>query len=150
MTLPFRRSLIAVPLLGLAGCKLIDQTTFAPSPSTNPVLTHPAPASPAAQTRVDTRTPLLVIDQGTPVSAYGALLRGAAAAARRRDPNVQFDVTIVVPAQGDAVASVSAAQPEAAAAMQEIAAAGIPASSLHLRAATDANLTHRQIRVYVR
>ncbi len=150
MALIPRRFLIPLLLLGLCGCKLIDQTTFAPSPSKNPVVTPQAAVQPAPQNRVDPRTPLVIIDQGTPVPAYSGVLRSAVAAARQSDPNVNFDVTIVVPSTGDPAASVAAAQPETATLMQQIAGDGIPDANLHLRAATDPGLTHRQIRVYVR
>ncbi len=146
----YRRPFIALLIVGLSGCKLIDQTTFAPSPSKNPVVASPAPAAAPVQARVDTRVPLVTIDQGTPVSSYRKVLRSVVLAARARDPNVQFDITMVVPAQGDALTAVTATRPEAAALMQEMTADGISDSNIHLRAATDARLTQRQIRVYVR
>jgi hypothetical protein len=143
----YRRPSIALLIIGLSGCKLIDQTTFAPSPSKNPVLASPAPS---AAPVVDTRVPLITINQGTPVSSYRNVLRSVVSAARARDPNVQFDITMVVPAAGASLTAVTATRPEAAALMQEMAADGIPDSNIHLRAATDAHLTQRQIRVYVR
>lgn len=146
----YRRPFIALLIIGLSGCKLIDQTTFAPSPSKNPVVGSPASAAAPVQARVDTRVPLITINQGTPVSSYRHVLRSVVSAARARDPNVQFDITMVVPAQGDALTAVTATRPEAAALMQEMTADGISDSNIHLRAATDARLTQRQIRVYVR
>ncbi|HEX5325941.1 MAG TPA: hypothetical protein VFW75_04670 [Acetobacteraceae bacterium] len=130
----------------LSGCKLIDQTTFAPSPSHNPAV---LPAPP----RVDRRTALITIDQGTDVQAYRSLLRYAVEQARSRDPNVQFDVVVVVPGIGDAAAQASAlaaAQPEASVVMQEIGRDGVTPTQVHLRAAVDTTAVRRQIRVYVR
>lgn len=134
--------LILAAVAALAACDLMDQTTFAPSPSQNPVFTRTP--------RVDPRAPLVTISQGTPVPAYSALLQGAVRAAQARDPNVQFDVTIVVPNNTEAAAGVSAARPEALAAMQQIAAAGVPDDRINLRAATTDATQPRQIRIYVR
>jgi hypothetical protein len=141
-----------IPLLltVLAGCRLIDQTTFAPSPSKNPALVKSVPAPAAAQARAEPRIPLITIDQGTPVAEYRGVLHSVVGAAIARDPNVQFDVTMVVPAHGDPLATVAESRSEAAAVMQEMSVDGIPDSNIHLRAATEAHLTRRQIQVYVR
>ena len=89
-------SVLAVGLL-LAGCKLIDQTTFAPSPE--------APTTEAvAPPRVDTRTPLVTIDYGGPPPDYLGLLRFAVHAAETRAPGVEYDVIGMLPAGGDAAA----------------------------------------------
>ena len=142
------RPLLATLLL-LSGCKLIDQTTFAPSPSRNPSLLPPgAPASPPVA-RVDTRTPLVVIDQNTPVSAYDSVIKAAVQAAEARDPGVNFDVTVVVPAQGNPAAALTREQTQAAAVMQAVSNAGIPDDRVHLRAAADPNLRASQLRLYV-
>ncbi len=141
---------LALSLLLLSGCKLIDQTTFAPSPSRNPaLLPQSGPSASLPVARVDTRTPLAVIDQNTPVSAYESVLRAAVQAARARDPGVNFDVTIVVPAQGNPAAALTQSQPQAAEVMHAVIAAGIPDDHVHLRAAPDPALHAAQIRVYV-
>jgi hypothetical protein len=144
------RCCVAVLTICLAGCKLIDQTTFAPSPSKNPALL-PAPAP--AVGKIDPRTPLLSIDAGTPVPQYGQVLRYAVGLAKRRDPNVRFDVLVAVPDTGDAAAQTAAvtnAQGQAVALMREIGDDGVPVSHIDLRAGVDPHVTQSQIRVYVR
>jgi hypothetical protein len=136
----------------LTGCKLIDQTTFAPSPSKNPALLPGAPAV-SEIGKIDPRTPLLSIDAGTPVPAYGGVLRYAVAQAVARDPNVRFDVLVVVPDAGDAAAQAAAVanvQPQATALMHEIGSDGVAASRIGLRAGVDPHVNQSQIRVYVR
>jgi hypothetical protein len=138
-----------LPLFITAGCKLIDQTTFAPSPSQNPALL-PAPPPPPP---IDKRAPLITINQGTPIPAYRDLLRVAIEQARRRDPNVRFDVTVVVPNSSDPAAqaaAVASTQKEAVALMQQIGLDGVAPTNISLRAGVDASATQRQIRVYVR
>ena len=139
-------------MMPLAGCKLIDQTTFAPSPSKNPALLPGAPAT-SEIGKIDPRTPLLSIDAGTPVPAYGGVLRYAVAQARARDPNVRFDVLVAVPDTGDAAvqaAAVANVQPQASALMREIGSDGVAASRIDLRAGVDPHVSQPQIRVYVR
>lgn len=140
---------VVAALLLLAGCKLIDQTTFAPSPSHNPVVAHQSAPSALPVARVDSRTPLVVIDRNTPVSAYTSVLRAAVQAARARDPNVSFDVTIVVPAQENPGAALAQAGPQATDVMHAVALAGIPEDRVHLRASADPDLHASQIRLYV-
>ena len=129
---------LAVGLL-LAGCKLIDQTTFAPSPEAKPIA---APATP----KVDTRTPLVTIDYGGPSPDYQGLLRFAIHAAETRDPGVQYDVIGMLPAGGDAAAE----QSRAVEIMRAIMAQGVPASRIHLGLRSEAAGSPQEIRVYVR
>jgi hypothetical protein len=132
-------------LLALAGCKLVDQTTFAPAPATAP------PAAPARA--VVSRAPLLTIGPGTPVSAYRSLLAFAVHAAEERDRNVRFDVTAVAPAnlpperQSE---EVTAATAEATQVMQAITHAGVPPGRILLHAMLDPTAAHREVLVYVR
>ena len=138
--------MLGLSLLALGGCKLIDQTTFAPSPSENPSLLP-------ATRGLDTRAPLVTVSQGTPIPAYRDLLRFAVQQARARDPNVQFDVLVAVPGAADPAAQAAAVgtiQTEAVALMQEIGRDGVPSTQIHLRAGADATITQPQIRVYVR
>jgi hypothetical protein len=51
----------------LTGCKLIDQTTFAPSPEET--------AAKAAPPKADPRTPLVTIGYATPNPSYQDVLR---------------------------------------------------------------------------
>jgi hypothetical protein len=143
------RSGIAVLIAFLAGCKLIDQTTFAPSPSKNPAL---LPQS-ATIGKIDPRTPLLSIASGTPVPAYRDVLRSAVRQATARDRNVHFDVLVAVPDSGGAAAQAEAVgkeQNEALALMHEIGSDGIPSDRIDLRAGVDPHIDQSQIRVYVR
>ncbi len=140
---------VAVLVLCLAGCKLIDQTTFAPSPSKNPALLP----SETKVGKIDPRTPLLSIDAGTPVPAYGNVLRYAVGQAIDRDPNVRFDVLVAVPDTGDAAAQAAAVanvQGQALTLMREIGGDGVAADRMDLRAGVDPHITQPQIRVYVR
>src|SRR5271157_60629 len=78
--------------LWLAGCSLVDQTTFAPSPEEKPSV------APVAQ--ADPRTPLLTIGYDTPAPDYQDLLAYAVRTAETRAPGVQYDVIAMLPAGG--------------------------------------------------
>jgi hypothetical protein len=129
---------LAVGLL-LAGCKLIDQTTFAPSPEA-------APAVVAEPPRVDARTPLVTIDYAGPPPDYQGLLRFAVHAAETRAPGVEYDVIGMLPAGGDAAAE----QRRAVEIMRAIMAQGVPATRIHLGLRTEPAGGAQEIRVYVR
>jgi hypothetical protein len=132
--------------LALAGCELIDQRTFAPSPEA-------APARPAAAPTVDPRTPLVTIGFDTPTPHYQDLLSYAVHAADARDPSVQYDVVTVVPATGSAMEQVLAAgkvKDDAVTVMQTMISDGVSADRIHLGARSDANVINHQVRVYVR
>ena len=126
--------------LALAGCKLIDQTTFAPSPEAK------AQATPAPQ--ADTRTPLVVIRAGTPSANYQEPLRYAVHAAQARDPNVEYDVIAMLPAP--APNDMAQEQRNATDVMRAILATGVPARSVHLGLRIQQALAQPQVRVYVR
>jgi hypothetical protein len=128
---------LAVGLL-LAGCKLIDQTTFAPSPEA-------APTAEAAPPKVDARTPLVTIDYAGPPPDYQGLLRFAVHAAETRAPGVEYDVIGMLPAGGDAVAE----QRRAVEVMRAIMAQGVPATRIHLGLRTEPAGGEQEIRVYV-
>jgi hypothetical protein len=121
----------------LAGCKLIDQTTFAPSPE--------EPAKSEAP-KADPRTPLITIGYVTPDPNYQEILRYAVRAAETRVPGVQYDVVAMLPAGADAAAG----QQRVAEVMRDIMAQGVPASrvQLGLRAAPAGGA--QEVRVYVR
>ena len=78
--------------LSLTGCKLIDQTTFAPAPEAKPAQ--------VALPKLDQRTPLVTIGYDQPNPQYQAMLGYAVHAAEARDAAVQYDVFAVVPAKG--------------------------------------------------
>jgi len=129
---------LAVGLL-LAGCKLIDQTTFAPSPEASPAVVVAPP-------KVDARTPLVTIDYSGPSPDYQGLLRFAVHAAETRAPGVEYDVIGMLPAGGDAAAE----QRRAAEVMRAIMAQGVPATRIHLGLRTEPAGGEQEIRVYVR
>jgi len=129
---------LLAPALALAGCKLVDQTTFAPSPE----------ASTAAEAvpQADPRAALLTIGYATPNPNYQEVLRYAVRTAETRAPGVQYDVIAMLPAGGD----VAQAQGNAAEVMRGILAQGVPASRVHLGLRGAAAGGMREVRVYVR
>jgi hypothetical protein len=132
--------------MALAGCKLIDQTTFAPDPEPAP------PAQIAASVRADSRTPLLTIRYDVPDPAYEDLLRYALNAAETRDPDIAYDVVAVGPG-GGTTAAVEAAQlrrPDAVAVMRSMMTMGVPDNRIRLGARTDPQIQIGEVRVYVR
>jgi hypothetical protein len=145
-----RYAVLLLALTALAGCKLLDQTTFAPSPEA-PVKKVEAPAPPVSPP--DKRTPLLTIGFANPNPDYKALLAYAVKQAEDRRPDVSFDVISVVLASGDTVAQSLAASrgaDDAAQVMQAMIALGVPDTRIHLGARTELGLTERQVRVYIR
>ncbi len=133
--------------LALAGCTLIDQTTFAPDPE------PPAPQQISAAATPDLRTPLLTIRYDVPNPSYEGPLRYAVQAARGRDAAVDFDVVSVVPGAGGAPGIAQAAQAgraDAAEVMRTMMRLGVPDTSIRLGARSDAAATVREVRVYVR
>ncbi|MGH7041244.1 MAG: hypothetical protein ACREFY_03825 [Acetobacteraceae bacterium] len=145
------RRRLAVPaallaLLALGGCKLIDQTTFAPAPAA-------APPQRTTAMKPDARTPLLIIGPDTPVSGYRTLLGFAVHAAEQRDRTVRFDVTAVAAAGLPPIreaAETAAAEAEATRVMRAMAEAGVPADRILLRAVLDPATSRHEVRVYVR
>ena len=125
--------------LFLAGCTLIDQTTFAPSPEAEPI-----PLIPVAQAKYDPRTPLVTIDFTSAAPNYKELLRLAVRAALARDGAVQFDVVAVTPSLD------AGAPPQAIEVMRTIMADRVPAARVHLGVRSEAAVTAVQVRVYVR
>ena len=130
--------LVVVLSLALGGCKLIDQTTFAPSPEAKQAATSVPQA--------DTRHPLVTIRAGTPPLNYGDPLRFAVRAAEARDPTVEFDVIAMLPAAND----VAQEQRNATDVMRAILATGVPARRVHLGLRIQQALAVPQVRVYVR
>jgi hypothetical protein len=131
--------------LSLTGCKLIDQTTFAPAPEAKPVQ--------AVLPNLDSRTPLVTIGYELPNPQYQEMLGYAVHAAEARDAGVEYDVVAVVPAKNAPVFQIQAAiqaQQDAVGVMKAIMALGVPASRIHLGARADASINANQVRVYVR
>ncbi len=130
--------MLALGLL-LAGCKLVDQTTFAPSPEDEAVAAKEA-------AKVDTRTALVTIGYDAPNPGYQDVLRYAVREAETRAPGVQYDVIAILPAGGDS----AVAQRRAAEVMRDIMANGVTASRIHLGLRTAQASQPQQIRVYLR
>ena len=123
--------------LALSGCKLVDQTTFAPSPEAPPTA---APAAPKS----DPRVALLTIGYDTPNPNYQDVLRYAVREAETRAPGVRYDVIAMLPA-GD----VAQAQGSAAEVMRAIMAQGVAESRIQLGLRTQPAGLKREVRVYV-
>ena len=130
-------------LLALAGCTLVDQTTFDPP---RPVPTPPPAPPPPAGPRVDTRTPLLTIGYATADPDFGPSLRTAVRAAEGRGRVTFYDVIAVV----SKAAELSLGQARAASVMRAIMAENVPAERLQLGVRVEPTATVAQVRVYVR
>ena len=137
------RLMLALACLGTAGCTLIDQRTFAPSPEAGP---EPMARAAPAPIRIEPRAPLIVIDYNDPAPRYQDLLRVAVRAAEARYPNVQYDVVAVLPDVEDT----SQGQARAVAVMRDIMAQQVPAARVHLALRAEPALATSQVRVYVR
>ena len=125
--------------LALAGCKLVDQTTFAPSPEAKA-------AKPAGRRKPTPRTALLTIDYAEPSPNYQDLLRYAVREAETRAPGVEYDVIATLPAGADA----AVAQRRATDVMRDIMAQGVPDSRIHLGLSAEPADSPQEVRVYVR
>ena len=143
------RRLICIALLSfLAGCTLIDQTTFAPSPD-------PKPPTVIVPPKAETRTPLIVIAASATPKDYAKPLREAVRAAEKIKRNIDYDVVGIasIPA-GTAPASGAVAVEEAgshaAEVMRAIMALRVPAARIHLGIRSDPAIPASEIRVYVR
>jgi hypothetical protein len=131
---------VAVALLSFAGCTLIDQRTFAPSPEAK---AQPAPPAPVV---LDPRTALVTIDYTVPSPDYAELLHYAVRAAENRDPDVQYDIVSVLKDTSESMAG----QDRATGVMRAVMRDRVPASRIHLALRTDPTLAASQVRVYVR
>jgi hypothetical protein len=127
----------------LAGCAIVDQRTFAPTPEAKADSTV---AQPPAPVKVDSRLPLVTVDFSGAPPQYEELLRYAVRAAEMRDRDVQYDVVAVLPNATDA----GQGQHDAAAVMRSIMLAGVPPARIHLGLRADPTLPGREVRVYVR
>ena len=129
---------VLLATLALVGCKLVDQTTFAPSPEAK------AAAAPAVP-KSDPRVALLTIGYDTPNPNYHDVLRYAVREAETRAPGVRYDVIAMLPAGGDA----AQAQSSAAEVMRAIMAQGVAESRIQLGLRTEPAGLTREVRVYV-
>ncbi len=142
-------ALAALAGSALPGCTLIDQNTFNPAARAAPIIS-PAPVA-AATAVTPGPPPLLTLRPGQPVQDA---VRQAVAAARRRKPDVVFDVVALVPGDAgtetrldDQAASSSA---EAGMVARAITAQGVPPARVRLFARPETGISGRETRVYVR
>jgi hypothetical protein len=124
--------------LALASCKLVDQTTFAPSPE--------AKAAKPAGPKADTRSALITINYAEPNPNYQDLVRYAVREAETRAPGVDYDVSATLPAGADA----AVAQQRATDVMRDIMAQGVPDRRIHLGVSAEPAGSPQEVRVYVR
>ena len=132
----------------LPGCTLIDQNTFNPNARAVPVI--PAAPVAAAVAALPGPQPLLTLRPGQPVQDA---VRQAVAAARRRKPDVVFDVVAMLPGGVGAEAGLddpASSSAEAGTVARAIAAQGVPPGRVRLFARPEAGLAGQEIRVYVR
>jgi hypothetical protein len=130
----------------LAGCKLVDQSTFAPKP------VGPSPEQLAA-TPDSAKTPLISIHFDPPSQPYDLLLRYAVAQAMLRKPNVAFEVVAVLPKIDTATAQLAAmdqGNKDTEAVVRALREQGIPPDRAILGAEIVPGATGREVRVYVR
>jgi len=129
-----------VALLLLAGCKLVDQTTFNPEAGKRPTIPPlPAPVKPVAN------DPAALITIRFPATADPAAdVAKAVAAARARKADVVFDVVEVTASGGGG--SVGA---DADTVARLITAQSVPPGRVHLLVRPDPAASGREVRVYV-
>lgn len=137
----------AAILLAVAGCKLVDQTTFGGTPEKPPpdMLTRalqPGPPIPLVD----------IVFNGGQV-AYAEQLRLAILMAEGRRPGIQYDLVTVVPARGspaDQVAAARQGDADAIAVAGEMNALGVDPPRIHMAARSDPDAKFRELRIYVR
>jgi uncharacterized SAM-binding protein YcdF (DUF218 family) len=138
------RALLAL-LLACAGCRLIDQRTFAHKPT--------APEAAQLQRSPLPPLPLVTIRFEQPDFDWRTPLAEAVLAAQSRKPEVVFDVVTPIPVSAPTPAQDQAAtQGDADARMVADALQydGIPAERVHLGYRGDPGQPPREVRVYAR
>ena len=146
-----RAWLILAALAGgaLPGCTLVDQNTFNPAAGAAPVIPRPPVAAVAAAPPGP--PPLLTLRPGQPVQDA---VRQAVVAARRRKPDVVFDVVAMLPGDAGSAASpddqAASSSAEAGTVARAITAQGVPPARVRLFARPETGLSGREVRVYVR
>ena len=131
----------------LAGCGLVDQTTF----GARPVPPAPDQLTEALQSRG--AIPLVTIRYDGAAFVYAEPLATAIDSAESRKPDVVFDVVTAVPAVGDPTTQVQAieqGQGDAQQVMDWMADDGVTPDRIHLSARTDPTIRAREVRIYVR
>ncbi len=141
------RLLALLPILVLAGCKLVDQTTFGAKPQRPPadLLTRALQPGPAV--------PLVTVIFNGGQVAYAQQLRLAVLMAEARKPDARYDLVTVVPARGtpaEQEAAAKAGQPDAIAVADEMNGLGVDPPRIHFSARTEPDVKFRELRIYVR
>jgi len=141
------RRLAALALvLALAGCKLVDQTTFGVAAQ------PPAPDQLTEALRRGSGVPLVVVRYDGAEVAYDQALHDAVDLAEARKPDVAYDVVTVVPAKGtpdQQIAAAEQAQHDATDVMDKMVDIGVRPERVHLATRTDPSITAHEIRIYV-
>lgn len=135
-----RALLVALSGSALAGCTLIDQTTFNPEAGKPPVIPNAPP--PPAPLALETGSPPLLSIRFPIAADLRPEIAKAVAAARARKPDVMFEVVEITPGAGAGVGE------NAAEVARLIAAQGVPAARVQIAARPVANAA-REVRVYV-
>jgi hypothetical protein len=133
-----RATSVMLAVMLLAGCKLIDQTTFAPSPE--------AKAQTVEVPKADARTPLVSINFAQPDPDYQGLLHYALHAAEARDSSVEYDVIALLPPNAD----VGAQQKHGLEVMRAMVGQGVAARRIHLGLRSAEAGAEPEVRVYIR
>jgi len=127
----------------LSGCKLIDQTTFAPDPE--PAAAPAQAVGQAAAPRPANRAPLVAIRYDTEKPDFRELLAYAIRAAEQRRPGGDYDVVAASTASG----AVQAGR-DAASVMVAMKALGVAEGRMYLGARIEPGLTAREVRIFLR
>lgn len=145
---PVRGAVLPLAAMLLAGCKLIDQTSFAPRAE------PPTPAQIAAQAAPPVRRPaLLTIRFSSADIDYVRPLTVAVGIAEQRRPGSEYDVIAAIPVERDPAAQsrqVALAERNAAEVLREMVRLGIPDQRIRLGAVSDPSIGVREVRVYLR
>ena len=143
MRLPPAMLLALLLVGGLGGCKLVDQTFFAPDPEPGEVQPVAAPA--AAAVRPGGRAAVLTIRYDTDNPAYRDALDQAVKAVEARRPGALFDIV----GASDAAAAAQTGR-DAASVLGTMRELGVAGNRLHLGARIEPAMTVREVRVYLR
>lgn len=136
-------------LVGMTGCKLVDQKTFNPNAGVapKPYIPPPPPGPPPVP-------PLIELAAGTPASQWEAPVDQITRLALSRKPDVLFVVRCLVPLQANADAEQSSlmnlVQGDGRAVLQEMINAGASEAQVEMSAMPDSSVTKPVVRVYVR
>ena len=139
--LPFSRILfVPLMLLALGGCKLIDQTTFAPElESEQSTVAASIPSRPTSQTA------LITIRYDTPAPAFRDQLAFAVRSVEQRRPGGQYEVVGV-----SSTADATQTGRDSAAVMEGMVKLGVNDTRIGLGARIDPAQAVREVRVYLR